>query len=337
MKHIIFATDNNYAMPCMVAIASLLCNTDCKDCDIHILTEGFNSKNTAVLERLKRLFHGAKIQLDIVKENTTLNNAIVSTRFPIANFFRLLIPSIFDFDKVLYLDCDIIVNRDISDLWNTDISNHACAMVTDQDSEDITLHNRINSYEITYFNAGVLLMNLNYWREKKVAEKLFCFMKDYPERCLYPDQDAINAALGGNILELPCQYNVQENWYKPESMWKVHRRRWENIHNALQSPVIIHYTGHDKPWTKVCPHPLSTLYHKYLTLLTKHNDNADTAKYKGNDNTEWHTDSCEYINKVNEIERRRRHKNIRRANLFTILFIVETLIVLAYILYSSLQ
>lgn len=334
MKHIIFASDNNYAMPCMVAIASLLCNTDYKDCDIHILTDGFSSKNCDSLNRLRNLFNGANIQLDIVKDNSLLNNAIVSTRFPVANFFRLLIPTLYDFDKALYLDCDIIVNKDISEIWNTDISDYSCAMVTDQDSEDITLHNRIKSYDSTYFNAGVLLMNLNYWRDKKIAKKIFNFMKDFPERCLYPDQDAINAVLSNSILELPYQYNVQENWFKPNDMWKVHRKRWEKIQKALCSPVIIHYTGHDKPWLKVCPHPLSTLYNKYLTLITQDNGSTDITEYKGKECVKWLAESHEYINKVSEIERKRRHKNIRRANLFMILFAVETLAVLGYIIYS---
>lgn len=333
MKHIIFASDNNYAMPCMVAMASLLYNTDSKDCDIHILTEGFNEKNTAALNRLRQHFNEASISLDIVGNNFLLKDAIISSRFPIANFFRLLIPQIYDFEKALYLDCDIIVNKDISPLWNIDITNHACGMVIDQDCDDITLHNRIDSYDLPYYNAGVMLMNLELWRKENITDKVMTFMKNFPQCCLYPDQDAINKVVGDKILELPCQYNVQENWFKPSDRWGVHKNKWTKIEDALKSPTIIHYTGHDKPWSKVCPHPFKAFYKDYGQFLYSSDKNNIAIRPAA----ELVYDSNEYLRIFEEIERKKRHRHIRRANLFTILFSIETLLILGYFLLSLLS
>ncbi len=330
MKHIIFASDNNYAMPCMVAMASLLYNTDSKDCDLHILTEGFNERNLTILNRIRERFCEATISLDIIDNNALLKSAITSSRFPIANFFRLLVPQIYDFKKVLYLDCDIIVNRDISPLWNTDITGYVCGMIMDQDCDDITLHNRIYSHNHTYYNAGVMLMNLELWRKDNIADKVMAFMKDFPQCCLYPDQDAINKVVGDQILELSCKYNVQENWFMPKDRWKVHQNKWIKIEDALLSPVILHYTGHDKPWSKVCPHPLKSLYHEYEQFIFSNKNDAKPIFTKAT----WEADSQEYLTTLESLERRKRHKHIRRANVFIILFSLETIVILVYFFIS---
>lgn len=331
MKHIILAADNNYALPCVTAIASLLSHTNPENCDIHILTSGFDRKNNEILQSLKSRFPGSSIRTDIINPTETLTEAITSTRFPLANFFRLLIPQLYDFTKVLYLDCDVIVNQDITGLWDIPLEHAACGMAIDQNCDDILHHNRIRSYKNPYFNAGVLLMNLDYWRKEKISEKLLTFMKDSPECCLYPDQDAINKVLEDCIQEISPQYNVQESWYKPQEYWKVHRKRWKAIEAALQSPFIIHYTG-DKPWEKKCPHPLAPLYHQYLQAVLSQQASFPQAitRYKREEA------SAEYITNFNRIEHRRKIKHIRRANLFTILFIIETLATLGYFLYNLL-
>lgn len=323
MNNIILATDDNYAVPCMVTIASILSNNSPQKYAIHVITEGLNETNSALFKKLQDSFSGSSIKLKKV-DTDAIKGAITSTRFPIANFFRLMIPDLFDFDKALYLDCDIIVNRNIDNIWDINIEGKACGMVEDQACEDITLHNRIEKYT-PYYNAGVLLMNLKVWREKKIASKLIQFMADNPEKCLYPDQDAINHVLCDSIVPMPYTLNFQERWYEPQQYWLMHKSKWNDIEEAKKKPQILHYTGPQKPWMEGCSHPLADLFFKYKKIVTGIENNIEDDKIKTRQESE---------RKREERERKRRHKHIRRANLFMILFAVETLAVLGYIIYS---
>lgn len=323
MKNIILATDDRYAVPCMVTISSLLCNNDPKDCTIHIMTEGFSDNNLELLEQLRSRFPKASINLKIINREQ-LKGVILTDRFPISNFFRLLVPSLFDFAKALYIDCDTIITNSIDELWNIDLNNYACGIVEDQACEDITLHNRIYQYT-PYYNAGVLLMNLDFWRKHNISYEIIKFMRDYPERCLYPDQDAINSVLVGKLISMPYRFNVQERWYEPQQHWLMHRDKWQEIEEAKKNPVIIHYTGPQKPWMAGCSHPLAHLYFKYKKNVIDESLTEEEDRIR--------TQQKQALEKE-KIERKRRHKHIRRANLFTILFVIETIIFLAYLLFS---
>lgn len=317
MKHIILAADDNYAVPCFVTIASILSNNNPQDYTIHILTGGFNESNMDTFQQLKVQFEGSTIEVTKI-DSSILKDAIVSERFPISNFFRLLVPELFSFDKALYLDCDIIVTADISALWDIDMTNTACCMVEDQACEDITLHNRIRVFT-PYYNAGVLLMNLNYWRENGISNLLLEYMRDYPERCLYPDQDAINAKLEERIKPLDYCYNVQERWYEPREFWLMHYNKWDMIEKAKANPAIIHYTGGNKPWSLACTHPLADLFKKYKSLIIKEDSRTNLAFEKKQE-------------KCHRAEQKKKHKYVRRANLAFILLGIETIIFVLYLI-----
>lgn len=320
--NIVLAADDNYALPCMVTISSILSNNNPAKCSIYVLTLGFDQKNTDLFLQLQQNFN-AQINIVVVNPDE-IRHSITSDRFPISNFFRLLIPQIFDFDKALYLDCDIIVNGNIEDLWEADLKDMACGVIIDQACDDITLHNRILTYT-TYYNAGVLLMNLDYWRKENVSKQVVDFMRLYPERCLYPDQDAINALLVGKLLPLDCKFNFQERWYEPQNEWLVHREKWGAIENAKRNPVILHYTGPQKPWMPGCSHPLAKLYFKYKSFVIKEDVSVEDDIIRTRQ---------KQAERAEEIARKKRHKHIRRANLFMILFIIETIAVICYLFLS---
>jgi lipopolysaccharide biosynthesis glycosyltransferase len=93
-------------------------------------------------------------------------------------------------------------------------------------------------------------------------------MTTYPERCIYPDQDAINAVLSDSIIRLDCKYNVQEGWYYQKNKYNcIKNKFWNEIDFAKYNPTIIHYTGKYKPWENLCTHPLKKLYNFYKNIL----------------------------------------------------------------------
>jgi lipopolysaccharide biosynthesis glycosyltransferase len=167
-----------------------------------------------------------------------------------AVYYRLLAPRLLpaELDKVLYLDSDIIVRRSLANLWNTDISDHALAAVSNYEDD---ARKALGLPEGTkYFNSGVLLINLRFWRENKIVEHAISFIKSNPGKVQYWDQDALNATLIDQWVELPIIWN-----------WQLFQRASEP--GAKLEPAVVHYVTGDKPWHWSNEHPLKQEYRKY--------------------------------------------------------------------------
>jgi lipopolysaccharide biosynthesis glycosyltransferase len=167
-----------------------------------------------------------------------------------AVYYRLLAPRILspELNKVLYLDCDLIVRRSLTELWNTNLANHALAAVTDY-SEDAQAHGLPMGAK--YFNSGVLLMNLEFWRQKNVPEQTIAFIANNPEKVPLWDQDALNAILVNEWIELPACWNAQNEAH------------WLRTSEHTMDPAIVHFITAHKPWHWSNRHPFKPEYHKY--------------------------------------------------------------------------
>lgn len=120
------------------------------------------------------------------------------------SFARCYLPDILpNIDKILYLDLDLYINQDISALWNIDISNYAISGVIDLNIRNfpLTYIDNLNCY----INSGVLLMNLKYFREHNLVEKLDYLLNHWQLR--FPDQDALNIVCQGHIKYLSHKWN----------------------------------------------------------------------------------------------------------------------------------
>ena len=171
-------------------------------------------------------------------------------------------------DKDLYLDCDVIVNGSLCELWNTDISDYAVAGVRDRINYYIRLYNRLG-YPMSegYINSGMMLINLKKWREDdffKKAQQLACekgasVLKNH-------DQDIINAIYHGQILMLPFRYNLLEYYLYVEEWLYLDRKYYPEIVEACKNPAIIHFCMPQKPWHYECINPFKELYYKYRKM-----------------------------------------------------------------------
>lgn len=187
-----------------------------------------------------------------------------SGRFPLSIYFRFLLPELLqDEERVLYLDCDILVRENIGEFYNTDLTDYACAAIEDQRGDDVTIHNRIYMYS-KYFNSGVLLMNLDYWRRHDVANQLITYLRTYPERCWFPDQDALNAVLEGKVKFMDYRYNLQGEMLSHRCYLLLSATKWQALDEAISNPAVIHFTDINKPWHKECRHPYRDEYRKMV-------------------------------------------------------------------------
>lgn len=267
--NIVCATDDNYVQHCGVMLTSLFENNKEEEIHVYLLTEGLSDGNRQSLKNVadvyNKHFHYHPIDSKLIM------NFPLHTRpddyISLATYYRFLIPNILPIEesKAIYLDCDIIVNSSLNELWNTDISNYAIAAVDEMGTNEKDVFSRLLFNEkYGYFNAGVLLINLAYWRANLITKKCFEYISNNRNRIIAHDQDVLNALLFDKYLHLSCKWNVEETFYHYDMVNKqIHN---EEFINALQHPHLLHFTWKPKPWDVECHHPLKEKYFKYLAM-----------------------------------------------------------------------
>lgn len=266
MINIGLCTDDNYAMPCGVCITSIFESNKSNSICIHLICENLSKMTVTKIESLVKKYN-QQIKFYHI-DSSVFDHLPISNRYKKSIYFRLLFPTLLsnDITSLLYLDCDIIVLKDLSQLASTPLSYYACGVVEDQFSDDIRNKNRINKYD-DLFNTGVLLMNLEVWRKENITSKCIQFMTDNPDKCLYPDQDALNVVLNNNVLWLDSIYNYQEALFCNKSELMLHKDKWHKVDRDIKDIAILHYSFSIKPWHTECAHPYKTifLHYKYIS------------------------------------------------------------------------
>lgn len=258
---IIFATNDNFSQHAAVAIASLLDNNRTHNIIIHLFCIDVAEENIKRISSVVTRYN-KEIKIYAIDKHTFKDFPNPGT-YSIATYLRLITASLLvNVDKALYLDCDLVVNGDIIDLWNIDIENYGAAGVHDA----ILSHSIIKDYigydfiKEGYFNAGVLLLNLKYWRDNDIQNKFFGFLCTHNAKL--NDQDAINAILHGKIKEIHPKWNCHVGYFSFPSLVIEEQKKY--IKKLWSKAIIIHFTGPAKPWYKECVNPYKKIYLKYL-------------------------------------------------------------------------
>ena len=203
--------DGHYSVWVGTVMQSILEHTDSKIC-FHILhDETVSEENKRKLKQVA-LQKGDSIQFHFI--DTSIFDDVKERlhRFTVGTMFRLMLPEMLpNLNKIIYLDADLFVNRDIKGLWDVDIREYCLAGVID---EGVDIHNYpriLNKYpkikKESYFNAGVLYINLKKLREFGNLKKLVVdFLVENPEAGL-PDQDALNVIFHNKVLYLDGSWN----------------------------------------------------------------------------------------------------------------------------------
>lgn len=230
--NIIFSTDKKYYKYCSVAITSIKeSQKDFDKINIYILAKNLPNK---ICTELKKLSNNIlKINLINFKSLNVNHLKIQNPTLPDPTYYKLLIPKILPkVDKILYLDCDVIVKKSLKELWQINISNYLLAAVSDLNEKLVLDSANAPQNKKKYFNAGVMLINLKKWREEKTLERLKTFLKNPTALLRYSDQCIFNFGLNDyEILFLDNKWNFHYNSPHPNS----------------ENAAIIHYVW-DKPW-----------------------------------------------------------------------------------------
>lgn len=277
MMNILCSTDNNYVPYCGIMLTSLFENNRGETICVFIMTEGLSEANREVLKETVWKYNG-KVEFINVDKDSFKDCPINPEKdhVSLASYYRLAVARFLpkEVDRILYLDCDMIVNEPLNELYSTDIDGIACAVVADEAYMLPVHYNRLGLKLNTakpYFNAGMLLINVDYWRRHDIETQFFAYIVDNAPRLAFHDQDTLNAVLSGQVKYLPLSFNLQTGFIVKAVINNYDEcLKKEIIKNALSS-VIVHYTGPSKPWVKKFRHPFVKhfLYYRSISMFSK--------------------------------------------------------------------
>lgn len=258
MIHIVCCTDENYAFNFPVIVQSIMEHHGKEEVVFHMVHSALTS---ITLEKIDQYVSQKGITVSRYLLDDSIFASLPETGYiTIAMYFRLMIPEILpgSIDKVLYLDMDVIVDGRLDELWNQNLDGKGAAVV----AEGLAPH--LGEYSPKqYFNSGVMLMNLNYWRECNVKDDAINFMLRHMEVLRYPDQDALNVVLQHNLRFVPEKWNYHVTFDK-----RFLKRALKGEVEQSLAPVIVHFNQSMKPWMYHCKHPYRRRYWNLLKQTT---------------------------------------------------------------------
>ena len=228
---ICLSSDDNYAKYMGTTMASILSNSkEDEEIYFHLLDGGITEENKNRLLSLKK-----------IKDCTILfyNSQNIKFSYGIVHCLRLNISNILvNVDKLLYLDCDVIVTNSLKELFEMDINDNYVIAVEDGNLNSVLSYKKMNGLteNNTYFNSGMLMINNRLWINDNIDQK---FYDDYLKYGItsYADQDILNRVLKDKVIITDIKWNFLS---------------YKKIHNSapnISEVNIIHYVS-NKPWTE---------------------------------------------------------------------------------------
>ena len=254
---IAFATDDNFVPYLYVAMSSLISNADeNNNYDIVILYSKINNYNISRLLELSS--DNVSIRFFDMTEYMNKYSDVWYTHWNYSDavYYRFFIPEIFsNYDKVLYLDGDVIFNCDVSELYNVYLKDNYIAAVQDISQQmtgyigETFRENVLKVKRENYFNTGILIFNIRLLKTVEFLDECIKTLKKL-KNPLFPDQDVLNKVCDGHVKYLPYNYNLMWNClhYYTDAKDRMSETTYNEYKEAWKNPKIIHYAGAYKPW-----------------------------------------------------------------------------------------
>lgn len=256
---------NEYYMPILGIMLSSMLESGSPENNYDILVlcnksefkgEGID-RNAKMLKKMADGYVNANLRFVDVSGLVGNKEFFVRANFTMEAYFRLFLPQILqNYERVLYLDADMVVCHDVAELYKEDLQGALLGAVRDpviSGSDKSPVYNRRaymtelginNIYD--YFQSGVMVMDLKKMAENELCDKMVEYAATHD--CALVDQDVLNLFCQGRVKYIDNKWNVDVNPiamgvvpYAPEAVWKQYEENRENAY-------IYHFAGVNKPW-----------------------------------------------------------------------------------------
>ncbi len=261
--HVSLVSDSNYLDFVLITMTSMLINLSKeRELTLHFLYPegGITEEDLKRFESLQYFhpfeFHPISLDTKKFAEDYGRSRAIL---------WRLELPNLLpELDRLIYLDCDMVLLDDISKLYDIDLEGHLLGGCIDRAGQKAYPEIAVSPAE--YINSGMMLWDLKAIREAGLPEAWRKVYKEHPQWFHYPDQCLINYIAKGRIKKLPLRWNLINYVYRRlpfEGTYTI-----EETKEALSYPGIAHFTGHHKPWLfwKTTHHAFAKAFWHYADL-----------------------------------------------------------------------
>lgn len=245
--NICLSCDDKYSIYAGVVITSILVSAKKDDnLNFYILDGGitdFHKKEIISLNSIRDFnINFVSIDEDLFND---YKNIKTQSYISIATYYRLKISKLLlDVDRIIYLDCDMVVNTSLKELFNINLDNYYIGGVKDIDPINV-------KENPSYINAGMLVMNLVNIKKDNLEETFLSWTKENVDKITLGDQTIINEVCKGKIKLVDDSWNLQSASFLNRSSY-------------IKNPKIIHFCGKDKPWMLGCQSYHRKYYFRYL-------------------------------------------------------------------------
>lgn len=255
--HILLCFDNNYALSAGVNIFSVVASNPLQQIYFHLFTHNLSDENRNKFREIK--FDNISITEYVINDQFKVDEQNTE-QFPLSACVRLIAPVILKniADKLLYIDSDTLCINSLSDINGIDLNDIIVAAVADEPYMQQTQCTKYDVIKGTYFNSGVMLINISLWCKDKITDKTLKLLNS-GEKYQFPDQDVLNISIGQKRLILPKKFNNL-------LALSIDGNEDADVSNET---VLIHYITKNKPWHQ--PYR-SKLFDSYLEKSPWRND-----------------------------------------------------------------
>jgi lipopolysaccharide biosynthesis glycosyltransferase len=280
LVRIAFATDDGYARPLAVAGASVIRHLgDNCNLELYVLDMGIAKLNR---RKIEESFARPKVKVSWITGSQDSVSGLPSggpwiTR---STYARLLLPELLPahVDRVLYLDCDLVARRCLSELYDLEFDGAVALAVQAMAAPFVCSMWGVGGWfeagrasSDINFNAGVMLMDLTAWRREQVGQIALGYARACdPDHPLVADQESLNATFGRRIRSIDPRWNQQSELFSNVHASLLPYSR-ERLNNLRSDPWVIHYSQASKPWQADCSHPWVSEWYR----------NLDETAYRG--------------------------------------------------------
>ena len=275
--NIAYAPDDKYINQTIVSMVSAIENNKEHEIEFIIIYSKLSEESLKKLQSISPLTpnpspkegegSSSPVKLRLLQVDESIFTSLpLSHWVTVQAWFRIKLPDMCpDLDKILYLDCDTLILGDLSELFNTDLSNKYLAGVKDVWGV-YKYCKRLNMTSGVYVNSGMLLLNAAYCRKENFFDKIVEFANNNAKIIEFCDQDSINKIADEKKVVLHPKFNFMDTWWRG-GYYEHEGQEEQDYLNAKESPVIAHLTG-IKPAFKGCGNKFKDKWWEYAELTS---------------------------------------------------------------------
>lgn len=269
--NIVYIATDSYVPLMGISMTSVLMNKkEMQNLDFYICSTDISETHKEQLRQLTEQYGSRIFFIDVSDYASHFEFEFSTSGFHSIVLARLLLADYMpeEVQKVLYLDSDVIVNGDLSELDSVNLKGKAFAAVPELHMPQKEKKNIGLKKEDIYFNCGVMLINLEFWRKNHAAEKFLHYFEKKQGQLLYNDQDILNHCCKGRIEKLSHTFNYNPAlYYFPRYFIRNYQPEYDSSSSEYKeirkSPKMIHFLGEERPWYHGNYSPYRKIYEYY--------------------------------------------------------------------------